>query len=67
MWIYSARFLNQILAEQGFKWFAGVQLLYRQLLETNTCDERLLTMVFLVVEKLRGEVSPTRDYSVVYL
>ncbi|CAL8466595.1 g6131 [Coccomyxa elongata] len=35
----------------------GVQLLYRQLLETNTCDERLLTMLFLIVEKLRGESS----------
>ena len=37
-------------------WRAGCGPIYRELLESGACDERLLTMLFLAVEKLRGEV-----------
>ena len=42
---------------------AGLGPIYGELLEAGACDERILTMLFLVVEKLRGEVGLAKPLS----
>lgn len=43
-------------ADERQWWCTGTGPTYLELLESGACDERLLIMLFLVVEKLRGEV-----------
>ena len=48
--------LSVNLADDRQWWCTGTGPIYGELLESGACDERLLIMLFLVVEKLRGEV-----------